>query len=144
MECIQCLYPCKTICFFHHIFVLHNHVKSHTLLFDLTLVLTVVNRQVYSQISTFFFFISIATTYFVKSFWCDNLFLILNNSLLISVVTNLISLCFLTFFMIFPKTTWLINLKKSFSKLFFTCFLKPAFKSIYVFSQTLWLNLITL
>ena len=50
------------------ILALHNHTKSHTLIFHLFIVLKVLNGQVYSQVSLFFFFISIADKFSVKNF----------------------------------------------------------------------------
>ena len=55
--------PFDTILLFHHILILHNHTKAHTLIFYLILVLKVLNKQVYS----FVFFISIANKCFVKN-----------------------------------------------------------------------------
>ena len=46
--------------------------------------------------------------------------------------------------MVFPKTELLTSFKKFFSKSFFDFFLSSVFKSIYGFSQSFWLNLMTL
>ena len=62
----------------------------------------------------------------------------------VNFLTSLISLCFLTFSIIFPKTELFINLKKPFSKSCFAFYLRSVFISIYGFSQAFWLNLITL
>ena len=61
-----------------------------------------------------------------------------------SVVISLLSLCFLTFSIVLPKTELLISLKKSFSKSLFAFFLSLVFISIHGFGQTFWLNLATL
>ena len=50
------------------ILALHNHTKSHTLIFHLFIVLKVLNGQVYSQVSLFFF-ISIANKFSVKNLY---------------------------------------------------------------------------
>ena len=62
----------------------------------------------------------------------------------LSLVKSLISLCFLTFFIDFPKSALFINLKKKISVSLFVFFLRSVFISIYGFSQAFWLNLITL
>ena len=92
----------------------------------------------------FVFFISIATKCSGKCFvvWYfgseTNLFLFS------SVATNLISLWFLTFYIVFTKTALFISLKKSFSNLFFASFLNLVFMSMYDFKHAFWLNWITL
>ena len=60
------------------------------------------------------------------------------------VITSFIFLCFLTFAIVFPKTSLFIILENFFSKSFFTFFLRPVLISIYRFRQVFWLNLITL
>ena len=55
-----------------------------------------------------------------------------------------ISLSFLRFFIVLPKTALFINLRKNVSKSCFALFLRYVFISIYGFSQAFWLNLITL
>ena len=69
--------------------------------------------------------------------------LVLNNSFF-SVVTSLISLCLLTFSLVFPQAALLISSKRYFSKSFFALFLRSVFISICGFSQEFWLNLIIL
>ena len=64
--------------------------------------------------------------------------------LLFSVVINLMSLYFRTFFIVFLKTELLISLKKPFSKSFFGAFFKLLFISIYGFNHAFWFNLISL
>ena len=59
-------------------------------------------------------------------------------------MTGLISLCFRTFSIVFPKTALFTSLQKSFSSSFIVFSLRLVFKSIYVFSQAVWLDLITL
>ena len=61
--CIN-LYLYNTILLFHHISVLHNYTKTHTLTFYLALVLKVLN----AQILLCFFFNSIANKLSVKNF----------------------------------------------------------------------------
>ena len=70
-------------------------------------------------------------------FWCQIGFPL-------SVVTSLISLCFLIFFVIFPNAALFIKSKKSFSKSLFAFFLRSVFTSIYRFTLAFWLNSITL
>ena len=95
---------------FYHILVLHNCIKIHTLQFYVDLILKILNKQAYSLIYEFFS-VLLLINFLWKIFVCDNLVLILNYFLLLSVVTSLMSLCFLI--------ALFINLKKYFSKLFF-------------------------
>ena len=61
-----------------------------------------------------------------------------------SVVTNLVSLYFLIFSIVFPKTELFISLNKSFLNSVFASFLNLVFISIYSFNYASWLNWITL
>ena len=65
----------------------------------------------------------------------------MSHILLSSVVTSLISLCFLTFSIVFQKTALLISLKKSSSKSIFAFFLNSVFILMYDFSQAFLLNI---
>ena len=58
----------------------------------------------------------------------DRLVLALNN-------TNLMSLCFVIFYMVFPKTVFFINWIFFLKKLFFAFFVSSVFLSMYDFSQ---------
>ena len=59
-------------------------------------------------------------------------------------MTSLITLCFLTFSIVFWKTALFIDLKKPFTKSFLALFLRFLFMLIYGFSQLFWLNLMTI
>ena len=89
-------------------------------------------------IFTFVFFVSIANKSSKNHFVVWQLGSDTNWFLLLSAVSNLISLCFLTFSIVLPKTELSINLKKSFSKLF------PACMVLYGFNHASWFNWITL
>ena len=88
------------------------------------------------------FLISIANTFSEKCFFVWWFRSDTNKFLLASVVTSLISLCFLKLSMAFPQPALFINLKKSFSKSFFDTFLRSLLISVYGFTQDFWLNLI--
>ena len=69
MYTMNCLYPYNTSLLFHHTLVLHNHSKSHTLIFYLILQLKVVNRQAFIRVyHTFFRF------FFFFHFYCQQIF----------------------------------------------------------------------
>ena len=118
-----------------------NHTKTYTLLFYSFLILIDVNRLVYSKLFVFFSFAWLMN-FQKKNLFCHSLVLTPNYFFLIS-------LCFLKFPIIFPKTTFqkllklFIKLKKSFWN-YFLHFFSSVFISMYDFSWTFWLNLITL
>ena len=124
------------------ILVLRNHTKPHTLLFYWFLILIGLSRQVYWLVFVFFSFL-LLINYLKNVLLYDSLVQTLKGSFLF-VVRSLISLCFITFFMVLPKTALFINLKMYFSKSFFPFFLSSAFISMYGFNQDSWLNLMTL
>ena len=95
-------------------------------------------------IFSFVFFISIANKFSEKYFIVWQLGSDANWFLPLSFATNLISLCFLTFYTVFPKTALLISLKKFFSKSIFASALNSVFRPIYGFNHAFWLNWITL
>ena len=95
-------------------------------------------------ILTFVFFISIAIKCSENCLCEWQLGLETNCFLLLSDVTNFMSLWFLIFSIVFPKTELFISVKKSFSNSFFASFLYLLFISMYVFNHTFWLNWITL
>ena len=92
----KCLFPYNEILIFHHIWILHKHTETQTLIFCLILPFKFLERQVYPCIFDFFCF------YFFIYFY--------------------LSLCFLTFSIAFPKNALFINLRKPFSKFFFYFF----------------------
>ena len=57
MHTMKRLYPYDTILLSDYILVLHSHIKTHTLIFHLILVLNVLNREVYLEASGFFSFL---------------------------------------------------------------------------------------
>ena len=109
-----CLYPCYTVLLFLHILFLHNHTKTHTILFYSVLVLIVLNGQVSSCVFKCFSFL-------MPKFCC----------VIVGFLYWIVSSCFSCYkldismfsdiFHGFPKTALFINLKKSFSKSLFFC-----------------------
>lgn len=63
---------------------------------------------------------------------------------LLSVVTSLIYLYFLTLYTVFPKTELFTNLKKIFFKILFSICFSSTFIQMYGLKQYFWLNLIVL
>ena len=132
--------PYNKILNFHHILILHNHTKIYTLVSIRSNIDK--PKQTGLFVNTWAFLISTAYTFSVKNFvvwWfgydAKQFFSFLSLSL--------VHLCFLTFSIVFQKTALFINLKKSFSIFFGFC-LSLVFISIYGFSHTFWLSLITL
>ena len=136
--------PCCIILIFLHILVSRNHTKTHT--FFWFLVLIDLNTSFYSRVSLFFSFLllikylKIFLLYDVMLLCCDS-----KGLLFASVLKSLMSLCFLTFSIVFLKTTLFIKsffFSKFLQKLL--VFLRSVFISIYGFSQAFPLNLVTL
>ena len=152
------LYPYYIIwIFFFHILVSGSSVNAHTLLLYLFPILIDLNRPIYSWIFMFFSFPWL--TDFLKKSLYDNLDLIPNQSFLLWLLHvwylyvfshfPLVSLCFLTFSIVTPKTALFINFKKnifqnhfflfflvlySYQYMFFPCFLTKFNDFIHFFN----------
>ena len=117
----NCLYLYKVILLLHHILVLHDHTKTHILIFYLIMVVKVLNRQ-YQKYLRFLNFYS-QQVFCEKSFtmiiWFDT-----KQFLLLFLVVSLMSLCFPIFFIVFPKTVLFVKIKKIFFKIIFWFFQK--------------------
>ena len=85
-------------------------------------------------IFTFIFFISIPNKSFENHFVVCQLGFDTNSFLILSVVTNLIYSCFLTFSIVFPKRELFFNLKNFFSKSFFASLIDLVLISMYGFT----------
>ena len=112
----SCLYPYNTI-FFHHIFVLFYHTKTHLLQFYLYLILIILNKQDFSLIFQVFFQFLLLINFLWKVLLYNSSVLIPNNLFSFFVVTSLMALYFLIFYIVFPKAELFINFKKIFFKI---------------------------
>ena len=103
-------------------------------MFCLYLILTFLSIMAYSFLRLSSSFLSL-TNFLKIVLMYDSSVLKLIQFFFFSVVTNVISLCFLTFSIVFLNTELFINLTKSYSKSFFISFLNFVFKSIFDFSH---------
>ena len=114
MWTVKCLYPYNNVLLFHHILVLYNHTKTHKLQFYSDLTLINLNEEMFE-----FFLVSTTNKYSVDNFVVWYFGSDTKYFFLLSVVLNLISLCFLKFFIVFSKNELFKDFKQSFSKIFF-------------------------
>ena len=132
LECLynyhlsSCRYSHKTGLLFLHNLVLYNHTKTPISLFSLILILINPIRMLYPKVSVFLLFLLL--TSFQKKLLYDSLVPMPNSFFLL---LQLLSLCFLTFFIAFPKSVLFINLQNAFSKIIFAFSLRSVFISKY-------------
>ena len=132
------MYPCTIV--FLHIPIPRNGTRTQTWLCYWFLILLNVNRLACLWMFGFFLFL-LLTNFLKKKNLYDSLVLPANNSILFHF-RSLISPCFLTLSIVFPKMVLFISLKKYFSNSCITFFSHLCIHiSFYGFSWASWLNL---
>ena len=127
--------------FFLHIPIPRNGTRTQTWLCYWFLILLNVNRLACLWMFGFFLFLLLTNFLKKKKKLYDSLVLPANNSFLFHF-RSLISPCFLTLSIVFPKTVLFISLKKYFSNSCITFFSHLCIHiSFYGFSWASWLNL---